>query len=154
MVATKSAISIPFVFLSCLAAGLHPLSVQAQQSHVDASVDCSKPVQNLLPVSTEDFSETDVVDYTRDYVDKIQRKIENNWLIPMRPVKDFQCTVFVRQREDGCVLHAAVQNCEGQYELVRSVMSAVRRASPLPRAHYREMFESDIVLTFRRPKSQ
>lgn len=115
-------------------------------------VDCSKPVQKQLPVSERDYSESDVVEYMQKYVGRIQQKIENNWLIPMRKLSDFQCKVFVRQREDGCVLQAAVQSCNGKFELIKSVMSAVRRSSPLPRAESRELFESDIVLTFHRDK--
>lgn len=110
--------------------------------------DCSAPTAGPVPMTPVQLDQEDIVSYTRKYVSTIQQKIQDNWLIPKKNLNNFKCIVYVRQRPDGCVLQASVVNCGSEVNLIRSVLSAINRASPLPRPEYPQVFDSELILTF------
>lgn len=116
----------------------------------DSVPDCSRPVvAGAGQAEPAILEEQDIVTHTRHYISVIQRKIQDNWLIPEKNISNFECTVYVRQRPDGCVLHASVISCGSEFKLIRSVLSAIRRSSPLPLPEYTQVFDQELVLTFR-----
>ena len=66
------------------------------------------------------------------YVALIAQKIERNWRQPLDAPRDLQCKIDIRLRSNGDVLNVQIAESSGNAAFDRSVITAVRRASPLP----------------------
>ncbi len=85
------------------------------------------------------------------YVESIRDEISKHWFRPPTAVSGAQCTVHIKQRQDGCILEADVTGCTDRNDLKSSVEKAVHLASPLPRAPHPALFDPEVVLLFRVP---
>jgi colicin import membrane protein len=87
--------------------------------------------QELAPLapSSEVY---DAVTESQRVVTAIRRKIERNWIKPKSGSKGLRCTIQVELAEGGEVTLAKVVRSSGNVKFDRSVLAAVRKASPLP----------------------
>ncbi len=84
------------------------------------------------------------------YVDRIKNHVEMAWTRPFG-VKTSECEVLVTQNTQGFVLNVELQNCKGETSYLSSIKKAVKRAEPLPQAPDPDVFEKEILFTFRPP---
>ena len=81
------------------------------------------------------------------WVVSVLEKVRQNWVRPNDAPADFDCQVRLEQTESGEVTSAAVVADCGSKALNESVVSAVRKASPLPTAPAGS-FEKVLVIRF------
>ncbi len=78
----------------------------------------------------------------------IKQRIQDRWLQP--PAGRIEpCEAQVEQNEKGEVLSVQVRRCRASRAWQESLRSAVRRASPLPLPPAPELFDRQLVITFR-----
>ncbi len=82
------------------------------------------------------------------YIAAIQSAVQREWQRPPGSSKDFICKVFVKQIPSGDVIDVRVVESCGNIMLNSSVESAVRNASPLPLPANRDLYESELEITF------
>jgi colicin import membrane protein len=82
------------------------------------------------------------------YTFALGRKIENNWIQPASADKGISCVVNVRQLPGGEVISVAVETCNGDESVRRSVEAAVYKASPLPDPEDPSLFERNLRFIF------
>ena len=83
------------------------------------------------------------------YVRMIEQKVERSWLKPVGVANISACEVFVTQSVLGDVLDVQLKSCTGDAVYLRSIESAVRRASPLPPPPDPGVFDKEIHFVFR-----
>lgn len=83
------------------------------------------------------------------YQDLVAGKVRRNWTRPVGSKSDFSCKVLVQQLPDGDVVGVQLLESCGNPALDRSVESAVRKASPLPKPPDPELFDREIEFTFK-----
>ncbi|MET0657650.1 MAG: cell envelope integrity protein TolA [Steroidobacteraceae bacterium] len=84
-----------------------------------------------------------------EYVAMIQEQIERNWNRPPSARPGLECEIRVSQSPNGVVLSAQVGRCNGDAAVRQSIEQAVLRASPLPQAPQRQLFERNLILIFK-----
>jgi colicin import membrane protein len=84
-----------------------------------------------------------------EYVAMIQEQIERNWNRPPSARPGLECEIRVSQSPNGVVLSAQVGRCNGDAAVKQSIEQAVLRASPLPQAPQRQLFERNLILIFK-----
>ena len=84
------------------------------------------------------------------YALSLQKHIEQQWTRPPKSVEGGDCKVKVWQDKAGKVLKVQVLECSGDKLYIQSVESAVWKASPLPKSPAEDLFEPQVVITFRR----
>ena len=82
------------------------------------------------------------------YMYALMMKIENAWIQPISAGKGISCSVNVRQLPGGEVVSAAVEACNGDESVRRSVEAAVYKASPLPSPEDPSLFERNLRFIF------
>lgn len=83
------------------------------------------------------------------YVEVIRQKVERNWIRPPGVPDGVSCEVRVRQLRNGEVVSVQVINCAGGEVLIRSIETAVRKASPLPLPRDPSLFEPNLRFPFK-----
>ena len=79
-----------------------------------------------------------------EYVDRLQRRITENWRLPSH-YREIDCTVVVAQSFRGEVLNAAVEDCTDS-ELRKTIEDAAYLSSPLPLPGNGSCFQREISL--------
>lgn len=79
----------------------------------------------------------------------IQQHVERNWRSPPGLQPDASCTVLVKQLPNGEVVNVIVSECQGGPQFQESVMRAVYKASPLPRAPDERIFDRELRFIFK-----
>lgn len=95
------------------------------------------------------------------YSGQIQARIERAWRRPRTPVNEesgpenlassleyFRCQVQIVQDENGNVQEILLPNCNGSIAWQRSLVSAIRQASPLPAPPNIKVFSRTVSLNF------
>ncbi|MEL7310716.1 MAG: cell envelope integrity protein TolA [Pseudomonadota bacterium] len=85
----------------------------------------------------------------QQYIEVIRQKVERNWNRPAGVPDGIRCEVAVRQLRNGEVVSVRVTDCAGGEVLIRSIETAVRRASPLPPPKDPSLFEANLRFPFR-----
>jgi colicin import membrane protein len=83
------------------------------------------------------------------YIADIQNKVQRNWIKPPTARAGASCQVAVNQIPGGEVINVTVTKCVGDEVFRRSVEAAVYKASPLPRPSDPDLFDREIVFTFK-----
>jgi TonB C terminal len=85
------------------------------------------------------------------YESQIRARIERAWVQPAEPVRAlvYSCRVKVRQRRDGQVENVILDDCEGSYEWLKSLVKAIYSASPLPGPPHPGVFAYSFSMQFR-----
>ncbi|HNP35592.1 MAG TPA: cell envelope integrity protein TolA [Woeseiaceae bacterium] len=83
------------------------------------------------------------------YIFAIQQKVRRNWVAPPSAPPDLECEVVVRQQATGDVTSAKVTRCNGDAAVVRSIETAVMKASPLPRPSNNLLFDTNLRFIFK-----
>jgi colicin import membrane protein len=85
------------------------------------------------------------------YVNLIRNRIQQQWIKPPSAHPGLKCVVDVQQIPDGTVVavHVRADKCNGDAAVRRSIETAVLKASPLPKPPVPELFERNLVITFR-----
>jgi hypothetical protein len=83
------------------------------------------------------------------WVASIQHKIRNNWTKPSNEMSI--CEVYIQQSREGVIHHIIIKACEGtpSEAYKESIKSAIRNASPLPRAPSDADFRSEMIIIFK-----
>lgn len=78
----------------------------------------------------------------------IQQKVVQNWnKLPSTP-PDLDCFIKITQLPSGQVTGAVMQNCNGDQAVQQSIITAVRKASPLPLPADPGVFQREITFEF------
>ncbi len=77
----------------------------------------------------------------------IKNRIERFWLQPPTTSRS-ACEVVVEQNKKGEVLSAKVRNCSASQAWQESLREAVLKASPLPQAPRKDLFDRHLVVRF------
>ncbi len=112
------------------------LLAQAQQAEIDAEAERLEAMN-----STE----------MQLYQMAIQQDVWRNWNQPATAPDDLECLVAVRQLANGEVVSVRVVECNGDDVVVRSIVAAVNRASPLPLPSNPILFLADFQFRFTIP---
>lgn len=83
------------------------------------------------------------------YVEVIRQKVERNWSRPPGVADGISCEIRVRQLRSGEVVSVQVVNCAGGEVLIRSIETAVRKASPLPQPRDPSLFDANLRFPFK-----
>lgn len=83
------------------------------------------------------------------YIADITNKVERNWIKPPTAKQGLSCKVEVNQIPGGEVINVKVTQCIGDDIFRRSVERAVYKASPLPSPPDPDLFDRDLVFTFK-----
>jgi colicin import membrane protein len=79
----------------------------------------------------------------------IKNRVTRNWVRPASAVAGIECEVLVTQIPGGDVVNVRVGSCNGDASVVRSIIAAVEKSSPLPPPPDPSLFERNIRFTFR-----
>jgi hypothetical protein len=104
-------------------------------------------------VATE-ASEADLIARTKLsglYESQIRARIERAWTQPSESVRAlvYSCRIKVRQKRDGQVEDVSLENCEGSFVWLNSLVKAIYSASPLPGAPHPGVFANSFSMQFR-----
>jgi len=85
------------------------------------------------------------------YLGQIQARIERAWLRPRTEIgaPEFSCRARIEQDRHGEVLDIRLDYCNGAERWQRSLMAAIRTASPLPAPTDESVYVDRLWLTFR-----
>jgi hypothetical protein len=85
------------------------------------------------------------------YESQIRARIERAWTQPSEAVRSlmYSCRVKVRQKRDGQVEDVSLEDCEGSFEWLNSLVQAIYSASPLPGAPHPGVFANSFSMQFR-----
>jgi hypothetical protein len=85
------------------------------------------------------------------YESQIRARIERAWVQPPKEMyaAPYSCRVKVRQARDGRVEDVSLENCEGSFEWLDSLVKAIYTASPLPGAPHPRVFAGSFSMQFR-----
>lgn len=83
------------------------------------------------------------------YVKLIERHVGKKWIKPASTTKDMFCEVIITQNRAGTVLSVKTEKCKGDKAFQQSVERAVLRASPLPDPPSADVFDRNILFTFK-----
>ena len=83
------------------------------------------------------------------YAEVIRQKVERNWIRPASARQGIACVVLVKQIPGGDVVDVKVTECNGDTAVVRSIETAVLRASPLPPPPDPKLFDRSLRFEFR-----
>ncbi len=84
-----------------------------------------------------------------EYKDTIAQHVMRYWRRPSSAVEGLSCTVKIKQVKGGKVVSAKVGICNGDRVVQRSIEHAVLRASPLPSPPDPELFDRNLIFTFK-----
>ena len=79
----------------------------------------------------------------------IQQQIERYWIEPPSAVSGLECVINVRQGPGGEVVEASIGQCNGDDAVKRSIVAAVRKASPLPEPDDPNLFDRNLRIIFK-----
>jgi len=83
------------------------------------------------------------------YVKLIERHVGKKWIKPASTTRDMFCEVIITQNRAGSVLSVKTEKCKGDKAFQQSVERAVLRASPLPDPPSADVFDRNILFTFK-----
>lgn len=78
----------------------------------------------------------------------VKQKVQSNWNEPPNTPTDLSCKVQVDQVPGGTVANANIISCNGNEAVRQSVVTAVRRSSPLPPPPEPSLFQREFILNF------
>ncbi|MFQ5635917.1 MAG: cell envelope integrity protein TolA, partial [Gammaproteobacteria bacterium] len=83
------------------------------------------------------------------YLALIRNRVGRNWVRPASAKAGVECVVHVTQIPGGEVVNVRVGRCNGDAGVVRSIIAAVRKASPLPPPTDPTLFDRNLRFTFK-----
>lgn len=83
------------------------------------------------------------------YIALIRDQVERNWVRPASATPGIECVVHVRQIPGGEVINARVGECNGDASVVRSIVAAVEKSSPLRLPSDPSLFDRNLRFTFK-----
>jgi colicin import membrane protein len=111
---------------------------EAETAQLQAQIDAE--AERLAARSSEDMAA---------YMFAIKQKVERAWVAPASAPRNLECEVAVRQNQNGDVVSASVVRCNGDAIVVRSIETAVKKASPLPRPPNPLLFDTNLRFIFK-----
>jgi len=83
------------------------------------------------------------------YLALIENRVARNWVRPASAVAGIECVVLVNQIPGGEVVNVRVGSCNGDASVVRSIIAAVEKSSPLPPPADPSLFDRNLRFTFK-----
>lgn len=83
------------------------------------------------------------------YLALIRNRVERNWVRPASAIPGIECVVHVNQIPGGDVVNVRVGQCNGDASVVRSIIAAVEKSSPLPPPSDPTLFDRNLRFTFK-----
>ena len=83
------------------------------------------------------------------YLGLIEDRVTRNWVRPASAVAGIECVVHVNQIPGGDVVNVRVGSCNGDASVVRSIIAAVEKSSPLPPPTDPSLFDRNLRFTFK-----
>jgi colicin import membrane protein len=128
---------------------------QAQKAQVEekarlakarAAAEAARKVQVQAQMQAE--QERELSKDRGNWVAAIQRRIIANWIRPPNTLPGLDCFVTITQLPSGQVVNAVMQQCNGDAVTRQSIITAVRKASPLPTPANPAVFSRRITFEF------
>ena len=86
------------------------------------------------------------------YMYALKQAITRHWIEPASTPAGLSCMVSVRQLPGGEVISVAIEKCNGDDAVRRSIVAAVEKASPLPEPQDPRLFERTLRILFEPPQ--
>jgi len=83
-----------------------------------------------------------------NWVAAIAQRVTSNWIRPPNTPQGLDCSVKITQLPSGQVVNAVMQQCNGDSVIQQSILTAVRKASPLPTPDNPDVFSRQITFEF------
>ncbi len=83
------------------------------------------------------------------YLALIRDRVERNWARPASATPGIECVVHVTQIPGGQVVNVRIGRCNGDAGVVRSIIAAVEKSSPLPPPSDPTLFDRNLRFTFK-----
>ncbi|MBI3716576.1 MAG: TonB C-terminal domain-containing protein [Betaproteobacteria bacterium] len=83
------------------------------------------------------------------YAEKIKAKVKGNWILPIDLKGNPEAVFVVIQLPTGEVLAVKLKKASGNAAYDAAVERAILKSSPLPRPEKGELFQRELILTFR-----
>jgi len=78
----------------------------------------------------------------------IMQRVTQNWIRPPNTPQGLDCSVQITQLPSGQVVNAVMKQCNGNSVVQQSILTAVRKASPLPTPDNPDVFSRTITFEF------
>lgn len=142
-----SRIMLIIVIAVIVAAASFALSSR-QELHKPVSEDKPRdetPEQRLRRLLKED----ELRDETSAWIQAIGGKVRRSWVLQTN--EQITCDVYIKQSRDGVVNKIEVKACDGYASEAyrQSLISAIKRASPLPLAPSDDVFKNELIFIFK-----
>ncbi len=118
------------------------------EAEARAQAEREAELQRLL-AAEEERRQAERAGLLDEYIRLIENRIQQNWIRPASATADLECVVNVSQIPSGEVVAVTVGECNGDDAVVQSIERAVLRASPLPLPRQQNLFERNLIVTFR-----
>ena len=118
------------------------------EAEARAQAEREAELQRLL-AAEEERRQAERAGLLDEYIRLIENRIQQNWIRPASATADLECVVNVSQIPSGEVVAVRVGECNGDDAVVQSIERAVLRASPLPLPRQQNLFERNLIVTFR-----
>ena len=107
--------------------------------------------QNAVKVDRErqEFSAAAQKSALSAYADKIKAKVKGNWILPIDLKGNPEAVFTVIQLPTGEVLSVKLKKASGNVAYDTAVERAILKSSPLPKPEKGELFQRELILTFR-----
>lgn len=88
-----------------------------------------------------------------NWVAAIAQRVTRNWIRPPNTPQGLDCFVKITQLPSGQVVDAVMERCNGDSVVQQSILTAVRKASPLPTPDNPDVFSRQITFEFQPDQS-
>ena len=107
--------------------------------------------QNAVKVDRErqEFSAAAQKSALSAYADKIKAKVKGNWILQIDLKGNPEAVFTVIQLPTGEVLSVKLKKASGNVAYDTAVERAILKSSPLPKPEKGELFQRELILTFR-----
>lgn len=107
--------------------------------------------QNAVKVDRErqEFSAAAQKSALSAYAEKIKAKVKGNWILPIDLKGNPEAVFTVIQLPTGEVLSVKLKKASGNMAYDTAVERAILKSSPLPKPEKGELFQRELILTFR-----
>ena len=131
--------------------------VERQRAENERSRKAAEDEERQSQLNLEIAAEQRVIDAMKAgamarYQYALNQSIARHWIKPASTPPSLSCVVSVRQLPNGEVMSVVINSCNGDERVRRSILAAVKIASPLPLPHENELFDRNLRIIFETPE--
>lgn len=119
---------------------------KAMLARAQASAEAARKAQVQQQMQAE--QEAQMKKDRGNWVAAIRQRVTANWIRPQNTPQGLDCYVQITQLPSGQVVNAVMKQCNGNAVIQQSILTAVRKASPLPTPDNPDVFSREITFEF------